>query len=106
MTREEANNKIGELAMYARSQGWDDEYTDAVNMAIKALEQESCEDCVSRWIPVSERFPEEAGRYLTTCDFNTSGRYVSIQVWDDGWGDCGDCVVAWMALPEPYREGK
>ena len=40
MTREEAKIKIGELGMYARTQEWDDEYTEAVNMAIKALEQE------------------------------------------------------------------
>ena len=53
------------------------------------------------WIPVSDRLPEESGRYLTTCECS-SGRYVNIQVWDDGWGDCADCVVAWIALPEYY----
>lgn len=29
MTREEAILKIGELVAYARTQGWDDVYTDA-----------------------------------------------------------------------------
>ena len=48
MTKEEAKIKIGELGMYARTQEWDDEYTEAVNMAIKALEQEPCEDAISR----------------------------------------------------------
>lgn len=40
MTIEEAKIKIEELACYARTKGWDDEYTEAVNMAIKALEQQ------------------------------------------------------------------
>lgn len=40
MTIDEAKIKIEELACYARTKGWDDEYTEAVNMAIKALEQQ------------------------------------------------------------------
>lgn len=48
MTKKEMQIKLGELAMYARQKGWDDEYTEAVNMAIKALEQEPCGDAISR----------------------------------------------------------
>lgn len=45
MTIDDAKIKIEELACYARTKGWDDEYTEAVNMAIKALEQqEPCEN--------------------------------------------------------------
>lgn len=40
MTREEAILKIGELGCYARANGWDDVYTQAVNISTKALEQE------------------------------------------------------------------
>lgn len=40
MTIDEAKIKIEELACYARTKGWDDEYTEAVNMVIKALEQQ------------------------------------------------------------------
>lgn len=40
MTIDETKIKIEELACYARTKGWDDEYTEAVNMAIKALEQQ------------------------------------------------------------------
>ena len=40
MTIDEAKIKVEELACYARTKGWDDEYTEAVNMAIKALEQQ------------------------------------------------------------------
>lgn len=47
MTIDEAKIKIGELACYARTKGWDDEYTKAVNMIIEALEQQST-DAISR----------------------------------------------------------
>ncbi len=40
MTNEEAMLKIGELGCYARANGWDNDYTQAVNMGIKALERE------------------------------------------------------------------
>ena len=48
MTKEEAMLKIGELGCYARANGWDDDYTQAVNMANEALKQEPCEDAISR----------------------------------------------------------
>jgi hypothetical protein len=60
-----------------------------------------------RWIPVSERLPEE-GRYLTTiingelryemiCDYYENGRWCP----DDQCAS--DNVVAWMPLPKPYE---
>ena len=47
MTIDEAKIKIEELACYARTKGWDDEYTEAVNMIIEALEQQPT-DAVDR----------------------------------------------------------
>ncbi len=44
MTREEALNRIGELVVYARTQGWDDEFTEA----FETLSMEPCKDCISR----------------------------------------------------------
>lgn len=40
MTREEAKIYIGELKMYAKSQGWDEEYQIACDVAMNELEQE------------------------------------------------------------------
>lgn len=40
MTREEAKKYIGELKMYANSQGWDEEYQIACDVAMNELEQE------------------------------------------------------------------
>lgn len=61
-----------------------------------------------RWIPVSERLPEEDEVVLGT---NSSNDLFQTYIWDD----CGEIkwyadgcfdvpVVAWMALPKSYEE--
>lgn len=54
-----------------------------------------------RWIPCSERLPEEAGWYIVTMH---NGRcntlwYSTLHGWE--WEMD---VIAWMPLPEPYQE--
>lgn len=74
----------------------------------------------SGWIPVSERLPEKDGRYLVTFKYG-------IKVCMVGYGSCRrtvlgypighgwysleeaqyyakDGIIAWMPLPEPYKE--
>lgn len=120
----------------------------ALDMAIKALEQQPCEDCISilnrimeytygmlttekfglqhliksmmddlpsvtpqqaRWIPVSERLPEENIHVL--CQFYMGGMAECYHA-HDYWHIVGgfrikiDDVLAWMPLPEPYEEIK
>mgnify|MGYP000017179255 FL=1 len=81
------------------------------------LEQDEKEN---GWIPVSERLPEEDGRYLVTFKYG-------IKVCMVGYGSCKrtvlgypighgwysleeaqyyaeDSIIAWMPLPEPYKE--
>ena len=64
-------------------------------------------NAIPKWIPVTERLPEEDGSYLV------SGK------WGSGKESVGDCefsvedgyfqtawnfdVVAWMPLPEPFK---
>jgi hypothetical protein len=55
MTREESLLKIGELVAYARTQGWDDIYTDA----FKALEQE----------PILDKIRAEIEQFAKNPDF-------------------------------------
>lgn len=96
----------------------DSEYLNAQRTIIKALESQW-------WIPVSERLPQENGRYLVTRGLNACGAmwnrtYIinysdlmglkSEKIWWDG--NVGksdfkriDDVIAWMPLPQPYREG-
>ena len=64
---------------------------------------------VSEWIPVSEKLPEQgavvlicwSGGFITTgCRSGEAEQWLCELDEDNDW-----CVpVAWMPLPEPYRE--
>ena len=168
MTREEAIKILkNERGYFCDFKGCQEQQ--ALTMAIKALEQQPCEDCISRqeainrievrrkitcesdpynyeewtkgyeegiddaiaminsvppvtpqqtrWIPVSERLPEEAyGCIVTVMDTNPmtleefENIYPDFVGWDgENWNDAdGDSipfeVIAWMPLPQPYEE--
>ena len=117
MTREEAIKIIKEC----KEKGFKhtfytvNEYYTALDMAIKALEQEA------RWIPVSERLPEDEYVLISKIPTKISGSKWSVAIairtadprsrkiqWrDSGFGVIqDDKVLAWMPLPKPYQEGK
>ena len=67
----------------------------------------------ARWIPCSERLPKRDELVLVT--YKTTDRIHLCKYIDDGsgnpwWSYIDDCcawnnvVLAWMPLPEPYRE--
>jgi len=108
MTREEAINELSviherlshpedcEQGVYSFRDG---EYLEALDMAIKALEQ--------KWIPVSERLPEES---ITVIGITTFDDIYKAELYDDcgekKWyadGNFDVPIVAWMPLPEPYK---
>lgn len=74
------------------------------NMLIDYMERMEKEP-ERKWIPVSERLPEEAGNYLVT----RSG-YTWVANWfnDTWWGVEKKYrwtnIDAWQPLPEPYKE--
>ena len=67
-----------------------------------------------RWIPVSERLPEEGGEYLTyvyhivgpiSVFHPEDDTYVSDVAIMKFYDKFPSTVRAWMPLPEPYKEG-
>lgn len=65
-----------------------------------------------QWIPCSKRLPEKEGQYLVTLDFEW-GKEIEMGDWfifEDGHGEWvnpnSHVTVAWMELPEPYKESE
>lgn len=94
-------------------EGWENEcqskhpIKEALYAAQKALEQEP------RWIPVTERLPDEGYRVLVTRITDENYKYMRVATYQgDCWMDDTDKfnkpnphkVIAWMPLPEPYEE--
>jgi hypothetical protein len=60
----------------------------------------------NKWIPVSERLPEEDGEYLATIyDMDENHEYMDIAELENGkWCYKSYILVkAWMPLPQPYK---
>jgi hypothetical protein len=82
----------------------DEKEKEAFSMAISALEKQEQD----RWIPCSERPPEENGRYLITEKTDGTkvqeGYFCRTRDGEPYWGYLH--VTAWRPLPEPYTEEK
>jgi len=118
MNKQEA---IDVLEVYKRNMahilGDEDEKVKVIETCIMLVEE--IEDS-QRWIPVTERLPEYLTSVLDMNDYMTckGNGVISILHWCDGWNCClhddGSIyrdseikgVVAWMPLPEPYKEEK
>ena len=85
---------------------------DALRYAELGCELEAIETLPSaqQWISVTERLPENDNDVLVTDGTDCAVAYwrTDAQAWDDclhGWCDLyGLDVVAWMPLPEAYKE--
>lgn len=94
MTREET---IGTLENAKHFTYGDEKFNDAFDSAINYLKE-------AMWIPVTERLPEEDGRYLCTYKNDAYGDGICIDfgLYEDGeWYVSG--AIAWMPLPKPYE---
>ena len=62
-----------------------------------------------RWIPCSERLPEDSDCYIVTYNAQKGNDRWTACNWysanHGGW-DRGCNPVAWMPLPEPYKESR
>lgn len=82
---------------------------DIVNTLLNDLEQDEKEN---GWIPVSERLPEKHKDVIATVKYSgfcgMYGKWLKTAFINDygEWnGECiGGEVIAWMPLPEPYKE--
>ena len=77
-------------------------YEKYLDYAISVLKKQKTD----RWIPVTERLPEEESCYLVTVKNDHERRY-SKTAWysGDGWFARQD-IIAWRSTPEPYKEKK
>ena len=73
-------------------------YQTLSNMIDELLEQQP----KAEWIPVNERLPEKAGKYLVTVK---NGNVYAV-VYDAFSGQFQCAATAWMPLPEPYKESE
>lgn len=80
----------------------------AIKIAVKALEEKQ----QRRWIPVSERLPDESGFYLiqqeaSFMEYMRVARYsTENQKFRNAEVKCYYAdVIAWLPLPEPYVQG-
>lgn len=78
---------------------------DAIHMAIEALNRQ-------RWIPVTERMPEDFENVLIWDKIDNdpfTGHYSKSDGWTiDGWENAPDStfkITHWMPCPEPPKEG-
>lgn len=98
------------------------EYTQGITcgaaLAEEYIKQLPSAEPEPKWIPCSERLPEEDGQYLITVKYKHVDGYDDVYAehgdWDNGkwdmfnFGHCGEVegILAWMPLPEPYKGGE
>ena len=79
--------------------GWPEPTVEAIDMGIHALKE-------SRWIPCSEKLPEDNTDVIV---FFYSGTVTEMRYWGNGifqgiYEYSTKVIIAWMPLPTPYEK--
>ena len=85
------------------------EYEKGLHEAWEIVTSETGAPTVNTWIPVKERLPEEdTWVFITFVDELSSGISIAYYNGNSWHGNIEkyDTVIAWMPLPEPYKEEK
>ena len=106
----ENKEAIEMLERFQNPEPWEPQITsrayEALEMAIAALKKQEQD----RWMPVTERLPEENGRYIicyedatTFLDYFNGKWFFPLGKHAMACEETGT-IVAWRPLPEPYTE--
>lgn len=99
-----AQNEDGTFSAY------DDTYDITIHCETEEEQKKVIERLSADWIPVSERLPKASGTYQVTCMDGRIYRstYAKFQCKLKRWELTGARsywkVIAWMPLPNPYKE--
>ena len=108
MTKAEA---IAMLKWIQEPEAWEPQINqaafEALDMAIKALEQMNSSENQGNWIPVSKRMPEPRIDVWCNSDMGQMVGYYDeyLETWY-GRDYLELMVTAWMPLPQPYKGGE
>ena len=100
ISRQAAIDALAKFVPYAICDESTESYTNGLTDAYNLILQLPSAQPEQRWIPCGERLPEERGFYLTT----TKDKAVYCDYWNEDNFDRTEMVIAWMPLPEPYKE--
>ena len=101
-------NELGDIWNIPKD--WDGDIDETCETAFDVIENApTVEAKPVGWIPCSEKLPEEAGFYIVTKRQKSGEIQVALGSYRplfNEWSGNGNFkdVLAWMPLPEPYRE--
>lgn len=86
---------------------WADGLYDAYKIIEEEVDAANVEP-VRKWIPVTERLPENDDHVLCCTETKAGRKNIVIGYWMDGMWRCGmnSNVTVWMPLPDPPKEGR
>lgn len=98
MSRSELFEAVFENMCHRNS---DDPFAKVLYEVLRILEE-------TKWIPCSERLPKQGQEVICQCRANII-KVLKLDADGDWYQDADHCymggfVIAWMPLPEPYRE--